>query len=65
MILNIKAIPKSRGYARILDMAGKLVIKLDLLGLDNKINVNHLPDGLYYLEVANNRMCYRTSFEKH
>jgi hypothetical protein len=65
MTLNVKAIPNSKGYARVLDVAGKLLIKLNLMGTDNKINVNHLPKGLYYLEVVNNKTSYRTSFEKH
>ena len=65
MILNVKAIPNSSGYARVLDAAGKLLIKLNLIGAENKINVNHLPDGIYFLDVVNNKTSYRTRFEKH
>lgn len=65
MTLNVKAIPNSKGYARVLDMAGQLLIKFNLIANDNKINVNHLPNGVYYLEVINNKISYRTRFEKH
>ncbi len=65
MILNVKALPKNGGLARVVDLAGKLVLRLNLIATENKINVNHLPNGEYFLEVINNKTAYRTKFLKN
>ncbi len=66
-ILFIQGIPKKffSGELNVFDVTGRKSAKQRITGASEQINLSHLPDGLYILELSKNELSERRKFILH